>query len=205
MKKIIYLLVLLFALPSIAQESKNTIEVIGEAEKVISDDSYTILIALQQVMVYEGQVETEATSLAVVEKNYIKKLEEAGVDFNRFKRNTYYEFAMSYSQSRESAYYYLKTSDKDEVRKIMQLKSSGMSIANIDIETTKLTDQELVDLSIKAIANAKEKAEAIAKKMNKTIGEIVKISDQNSSFQYIQSYGTSTKQTHGVTVSFELK
>ena len=205
MKKIIYLIVLLFVITSHAQESKNTIVVIGESEKIVLDDNYTILIALQQIMVYEGQVEVEATSLEVVKKNYIKKIEDLGIDFSRFKRNTYYEFAMSYSQNRESEYYYLKTSDKEEVRRIMQIKSAGMSVANIDLETTKLTNKQLVDLSIKAIANAKEKAEAIATKLNKTIGEIVSISDQNTSTQYIQSYGTSTSQAHAVTVTYELK
>ncbi|MFB9052149.1 SIMPL domain-containing protein [Formosa undariae] len=204
MKNIIYLMVLMFALPSIAQDNKNTISVIGETEKQALDDSYIILITLQQVMVYEGQGEVEATSLDVVKENYIKKAAEAGIDFNKFKRNTYYEFAISYSQNRESASYYLKTSDKAEVRKIMLLKSAGMSITNIDIETNKLTEQELVELSVKAIANAKERAKAMAKKMNKTIGEIVSISDTNTSKQYVLDYGTSGTQTHSVSVSFEL-
>ena len=194
----------MFALPSIAQDNKNTISVIGETEKQVLDDSYTILITLQQIMVYEGQGEVEATSLDVVKENYIKKTAEVGIDFNKFKRNTYYEFAMSYSRNRESACYYLKTSDKAEVRKIMLLKSAGMSITNIDIETKKLTEQELVELSAKAIANAKERAKAMAKKMNKTIGEIVSISDTNTSKQYVLDYGTSGTQTHTVSVSFEL-
>ena len=57
----------------------------------------------------------------------------------------------------------------------------------------------------KAIDDAKEKAEALAKKLDKTIGDIVAIADQNTNMQYIQSYGTSTVQSHSVTVTFELK
>ncbi|MHA7944263.1 SIMPL domain-containing protein [Formosa sp. 3Alg 14/1] len=204
MKKIIYLMLLLITVPSMAQNSKNTITVIGETEKHVTDDSYTILIALQQVMVYEGQGEVEATSLDVVRENYIKKTEEAGIDFNKFKKNTHYEFAMSYSQNRETACYYLKTSDEAEVRKIVKLKSAGMSVVNVDVETKDLTSQELVALSTKAIANAKDKAEAMAKQLNKKVGEIVSINDTNSSEQYVQSYGTLPTQIHSVTVSFEL-
>lgn len=205
MKKIICLIALLLALPSIAQERKNTIVVVGETEKVVVDDTYTIIIGLQQVLVYEGPTEIEATSLNEVTENFIKKLKNIGIDFNRFKRNNYYEFAMSFSQNRESAYYYLKSSDKEEVRKLIQLKSSGMSIVNTEMEATELTDKQLVELSIKAIADAKERATAIAKKMNKTVGEIVSISDQNTKMQIIQGYGISSTQPHSVTVAFELK
>ncbi|WP_158847783.1 SIMPL domain-containing protein [Algibacter sp. L1A34] len=205
MRKFIYLIVLFFTIPVISQESKNTIVVIGETKKTVLDDSYTILIALQQIMVYEGQGEVEATSLDLVRKNYINKLADSGIDFSRFRRNTYYEFAMSYSQNRESESYYLKTTNKEEVRKIINLKSAGVSISNIEVETTDLTNKQLVDLSIKAIDNAKQKAKAIAKKLNKTIGDIVSISDQNTNAQYIQNYGASTSQAHSVSVSFELK
>ena len=205
MKNIIYLVVLMFALPAFAQDSNNTITVVGETQKQVLDDSYIILITLQQIMVYEGQGEIEATSLDLVRENYIKKAEAAGIDFSKFKRNTYYEFAMSYSLNRESACYYLKTSDKDEVRKIMQLKSAGVSIENVDMKSAKLTDQELVELSTLAIENARVRAEAIAGKLNKLIGEIVNISDANTSEQYVLDYGTSNTQAHSVSVSFELK
>ncbi|REE24272.1 hypothetical protein DFQ09_10437 [Winogradskyella pacifica] len=205
MKKIIFLMALLFTVPLIAQEHKNTITVVGETETIVDDDSYIVLIGLQQVLVYEGQGEVEVTSLDEVKKNYIKKLEASGIEFSQFTRNTYYEFAMSYSQNRESEYYHFKTSNKEDVRKLSKLKSAGMSVVNTEVEAKKLTNQQLVDLSKKAIDNAKEKASALAKEMNKTIGEIISIVDQNSSTQYIQSYGTSTLQSYAVTVSFELK
>jgi len=205
MKKLIYIIALLLAIIANSQEKENTITVIGETDKNLVDENYVVLIALQQVLVYEGSAEVEATSLKVVKQNVIKKLKDLDIDFNRFKRNTYYEFSMAYSQNRESAYYFLKTSDKEEVRKILNLKSAGVSIANIEVETTALTDPELVDLSAKAIANARERAAAIAGKMNKSIGEIVSITDQNTNSQYLQSYGTTTLQPHSVTVTFELK
>ena len=205
MKKLIYLIALFFTIPLISQEQSNTISVIGETEKTITDENYTVIIALQQIMVYDGQVEVEATSLEDVTRNYIKKLDEAGIDFSRFRRNNYYELVMSYGQNREAAYYYLKTTNKDEARKIINLKSSGVSVASSEVESKKLTDKELVALSVKAIENARQKAELIAKKLNKTIGEIVSISDQNTNAQYNQSYGTNKLQPHSVTVAFELK
>lgn len=205
MKKLIYIIALLLAIIANSQEKENTITVIGETDKNLVDENYVVLIALQQVLVYEGSAEVEATSLKVVKQNVIKKLKDLDIDFNRFKRNTYYEFSMAYSQNRESAYYFLKTSNKEEVRKILNLKSAGVSIANIEVETTALTDPELVDLSAKAIANARERATAIARKINKSIGEVVSITDQNTNSQYLQSYGTTTLQPHSVTVTFELK
>ncbi|WP_405292431.1 SIMPL domain-containing protein [Algibacter sp. Ld11] len=205
MKKLIYLVALFFTIPLVSQEQNNTIEVLGETEKRIADQNYTVIIALQQIMVYDGQVEVEATSLEDVKRNYIKKLDEIGIDFSRFKRNTYYELAMSYGQSREAAYYYLRTTNKDEARKIINLKSSGASIASSEVEPKKLTNQELSELSTKAIENARKKAELISKQINKTIGEIVSISDLNTNTQYIQSYGTTSLQPHSVTVTFELK
>lgn len=195
----------LFALPSIAQEHVNTITVVGETEKEVEDSSYTILISLQQIMVYEGQGEVEVSSVEEVKKNYINKLNEIGIDFTRFDRNTYYEFAASYSQNRETQYYFFKTSNKEDVRKIVNLKLAGISISDTVIEASKLSNEELVSLSNKAIDNAREKATLLAKKMNKTIGEITAIIDQNTSEQYVQNYGTSISQSHTVTVSFELK
>ena len=205
MKKLIYLVALFFTIPLVSQEQNNTIEVLGETEKRIADQNYTVIIALQQIMVYDGQVEVEATSLEDVKRNYIKKLDEIGIDFSRFRRNTYYELAMSYGQNREAAYYYLRTTNKDEARKIINLKSSGASIASSEVEPKKLTNQELSELSTKAIENARKKAELISKQINKTIGEIVSISDLNTNTQYIQSYGTTSLQPHSVTVTFELK
>ncbi|AEH02063.1 SIMPL domain-containing protein [Lacinutrix sp. 5H-3-7-4] len=204
MKNLIFLLAVLFAMPAIFQENDNTISVFGETENTVEGDSYIVLIALQQVLVYEGQTEVEANSLKTVKENAIEKFKSIGIDFNRFKRNTYYEFAVSFSQNRESAYYFLRTSNKEEIRKIITLKSAGMSIVNIEVEAKKLTGEELVALTVKAIANAKEKAEGIAKKMNKTLGEVVHIADTNSSLQYMQSYGTTTARTHGVNVTFKL-
>ena len=205
MKKVIFFLSLLLAMPGMAQDNKNTIVVYGEAEKTVLDDSYTVLIALQQILVYDGQVEVEATSLDDVREKAIKNFKAIGIDFKRFKRSTYYEFSSAYGQGRESAYYYLKTFDEAEVRKIIKLKSSGMSISNIEVEAKKLSGEQLADLSLQAITNAKEKAELIAKKMDKTIGAVVSVSDLNTNIQYVQSYGTSTFQIHGVTVTFELK
>lgn len=205
MKKLIYLVALFFTIPLVSQEQNNTIEVLGETEKRIADQNYTVIIALQQIMVYDGQVEVEATSLEDVKRNYIKKLDEIGIDFSRFRRNTYYELALSYGQNREAAYYYLRTTNKDEARKIINLKSSGASIASSEVEPKKLTNQELSELSTQAIENARKKAELISKQINKTIGEIVSISDLNTNTQYIQSYGTTSLQPHSVTVTFELK
>ena len=205
MKKVIFFLSFLFAMPGMAQDNKNTIEVYGEVEKTVLDDNYTVLIAMQQILVYDGQVEVEATSLDDVIEKAIKNFKAIGIDFKRFKRSTYYEFSSAYGQGRESAYYYLNTADEEEVRKIIKLKSSGMSVTNIEVEAKKLSGEQLADLSLQAITNAKEKAELIAKKMNKTIGDIVSVSDQNTNMQYVQSYGTSVSQIHGVTVTFELK
>lgn len=195
----------LFTVSSIAQEHKNTITVVGETETSVEDNSYTILVSLQQILVYEGQGEVEVASISDVKNNYINKLGDLGIDFSRFRRSTYYEFASSYGQSRVTEYYFLKTSNKDEARKIINLKLAGTSIANTEIEANKLTNDELVNLAKKAMDNARDKAEALAEKMNKTVGEIVAVVDQNTSEQYTQSYGTSKVQSHLVTVSFELQ
>jgi uncharacterized protein YggE len=205
MKRIIFLMVVLFALPSIAQEHVNTITVTGETEKIVEESGYTILVALQQILVFEGQGEVEVSSVEDVKKNYIDKLNEVGIDFNQFYRNTYYEFAASYSATRETQYYYFQTPNKEDVRKILNVKLAGISIADTVINGGKLTNEELASLTKKAIDDAREKAIIVAKKMNKTIGEITAIVDNNTDEQYVQNYGTSTLQSHAVTVSFELK
>ncbi|WP_055437561.1 SIMPL domain-containing protein [Lacinutrix algicola] len=205
MKKLIFLLAVLFSVSAIAQEHRNTITVVGETETSVEDNSYTILISLQQILVYEGQGEVEVASVSEVKNNYINRLGDLGIDFSRFRRSTYYEFASSYGQGRVTEYYFLKTTNKEEVRKIINLKLAGTSIANTEIEAKKLTKDELVKLAKKAMDNARDKAEALAKKMNKTVGEIVSLVDQNTSEQHAQSYGTSKVQSHVITVSFELK
>jgi len=205
MKKFILLIALVFTAPLVAQENHNTITVIGETDTKVDDQNYTILIAIQQIMVYEGQSEVEATSIEVVKENYINKLADLGIDFSRFRRNTYYEFSMAYGQNRKSEYYHLKTSNKDDVKKIIQIKQAGTTVVNVDIEANKLSTKQLAELSKQAIDDARDKADALASKLEKTTGEIVTIADQNTTLQYIQNYGTSSVQSHSVTVTFELK
>ncbi len=80
-----------------------------------------------------------------------------------------------------------------------------MSVANTEIEPNKLSKEQLVNLSEKAIDNARKKAEALATKIDKTIGEVVAVVDQNTSAAVYAKLWDSTSQTHTVTVSFELK
>ncbi len=55
MKKLIFLMALIITMPLIAQEQRNTITVVGETQAAVEDNSYTILISLQPIYVYEGQ------------------------------------------------------------------------------------------------------------------------------------------------------
>lgn len=198
-----YIMVLLFAIPLIAQEKNNTITVIGETEKTVVGNTYTILVSLQQVT--EGYHGAELMSLSKVKATYTHKLGDLGIDFSRFRRNTLYEFSVSFSEKRETAYYYFKTTNKEDVRKITKLNLSGVSIINVEILPKKLTNEELAKLSNEAIEDARQTANATAKKMSKTIGDILTVVDSNTKTQYINSYGTTPSQLHTVTVVFELK
>ncbi|MEE9364770.1 MAG: hypothetical protein V3U92_19390 [Cellulophaga sp.] len=204
MKKFIYLMLLVFTIPLVAQESEKTITVVGETEKTVIGNKYSIIISLKQIIA-DGYQQMEPKSLDQVKELYAKKLKENGLDFSKFKRNVSYEFAVSYSEKRETSFYHFSTTNENEVRKIFKLAVNGTTIVNVEVTTEKLTYEQLAILSNKAIDDAKIAAKLLAKKINKNIGAILRVIDNNSKTQFVNSYGINDVQTHNVTVTFELK
>ncbi len=203
MKKFIYLILILIAMPTIAQEKQKTITVVGEAQKMVTGNKYALIVSLHEVMA-DGYQQMEPITLEQMKKTYAAKLKESNLDFSKFKRNIGYEVSAAYSDKRESAYYLFETTKAEEIRSVSQIGLNGVSVVNVEVTADKLTYEQLAELSNTAIEDATKAAKILAKKMNKKVGAIINVIDNNSKTQYVNSYATSAEQVHNVTVVFEL-
>jgi hypothetical protein len=70
----------------------------------------------------------------------------------------------------------------------------------------RLTDSQMADYAHKAYENAKQKAEAIAKKIGRSVGKVIYISDgNNEEINESLYYGNAIKKrTYYLNASFEL-
>lgn len=204
MRAIIYIAFFLFPFQIFAQ---GTLTVIGKTDKALPEHRYILNLSLQEI-IPDGYQIRKAVSISDVKDNFISELKSVGLDFDKFENNLFYEFSMAYGQQKAIEYYQYMTSDKEEIRKIKALaddKTNGTSILNIEITCVRLSPEELAELSSKSIADAKNSALLLAKKLNKNIGRILSIEDKNSRSQTISVYGTLIPQTHSIKVTFELK
>ncbi|WP_103071191.1 SIMPL domain-containing protein [Aquimarina sediminis] len=205
MRKFVFIIIVLLKVTSaISQDNAKTITIIGEANKQIEVNTYSLTISLRQI-VANGYQQVEPKSLSEVTQIYENKLKAVGIDFNKFRKNVLYKLYASYSEVNDISYYNYIATSEEEITKIIKQKMNGLTIVQIEAVAKEKTNEQWATLTQAAIEDAKIKAQKIATTLDQKIGEIVKIENSDTRTQYINMYKPDEIQKHLVTVTFRLE
>jgi hypothetical protein len=203
MKNILIILLVLINFTKSFSQQNNSISVQGETEYNIEKaKSYVAYLQLKELK-SDSYSNFEDKSLELVREQLKVKLEGIGLNFNDLIENKTLFFYSSYSDPYKSMYYTFKTSSELEFTKLLSVKMVGLTMLNVEINSEKLTPEETSKLALRAIENAREKAQKIAEKLNKKVGDIISITDQNYSAVPI-GYYNNENNIYSVNVNFNL-
>ncbi len=201
MKKITYIFLLIMT-PLLAQIAPNTITVLGEVSRKVEIKEYNAIVILSEIK-SDNYQNLESISLNDISQKFQVKLQEIGIDFKDFKENIPYEL-FSISEKKKKVVYNYKTKSLKKIRAFTKIYMNGVNITNVEVKAKDLSVDEMVNLSNKAIENAKEFALKLAKKQHRKLGKIIGIVNVGGSSQSVDGYGSNAAQVYSVTVSFEL-
>jgi uncharacterized protein YggE len=200
MKKIILVTIAFISIATAtvkAQESKSFIEVVGTTTYKRTVEQYNVTIIITEDALYNNGSER----FAELKETYLTRVKDSGIDTSKLKENEFQYLTTGYVK--EGTVLSFETKFKDELIKLLKIKSRGVIIYN-RYATYKPTDIEA--LSKKAIENARQKAEGIAKNINKKLGTIIAIEDNNSTEirEAIYEDSTVVPVNYRIIVRFEL-
>ena len=198
-KTIILLLSLCFFNSLLGQETQNTINTNGTYEYDFAPTYTSSMIVSLNNVYYDTQI----VSLDELKKTYTDKLKQAGLDTSKLKEDTLSYALMGYEKDGTILTY--TTDSLEEMQNFLEVRSMGVSRSETSMKAT-LTDGQMADYAQKAYENAKQRAEAIAKKIGRSVGKVVYISDGNNpEINESLYYGNAVKKrTYYLNASFEL-
>lgn len=182
-----------------AQESPNTITVSGVHQYTVEPE-YTVKMIVSLNNVY---YDYERMTFDEIKSNYQEKLSKAGID-----TTSLIEDELAYSlvgYEKEGTIIVYKTTSLEMVKKLLSVKSVGVTKSDITSIVT-LSNEQTAAYAKAAYDDAKNKAEAIAKKLGRSLGEVVSISDTNYKILNESLYYNAVlnSKQYGISVSFEL-
>ncbi len=200
MKNNLFTLLLFFTVQLIfTQTTPNSISVSGTAEYSINPEYASKMIISLNNVYYDAVT----MSLDEVKATYLDKLSKAGIKTDQLTEDSLYYALLGYEK--EGTVMTFKTKSIEEMQKFLNVKSIGVSRSDTTMEA-QLTEDEMASYAKVAFDDAKKKAEALSKKLGRSIGKALSISDSNS--QEISEsvyYGnTGNKRVYYLSVSFEL-
>lgn len=202
MKKVLLSLAFtLMTLGVFAQSNQNTISVGGVHKYSISPEYKANMVISMSNVYYD----VETMSYSAVKSAYLDKLAKVGISSDRITENELHYLLSGYDK--EGTILVFTTKSLDEMNKFLRVKSVGVTKSDTNL-IVEMTDAQMAEYAKMAFENAKQKAEALAKKIGRSVGNIVSISDTNSNKIYdsmYYGYGNSfdSKDYH-ISVSFEL-
>lgn len=204
MKNIIAIIATVLFSTVVMSQEVPSINIVGEAPYTVEKiKSYVIHIQLKDVK-SDGYSTFETKTLEQVKADYKNKLSAIGVDFNKFSENKGLYIYSGYSDVyNESMYYSYVTNSEKEIINIIKAKIPGLTFMNIEINAEPFSSEKISELAALATKNAEEKAEKVAKNLNKKLGKIISLTDTNYSVPVYSYYG-SQNYTYTVSVKFEL-
>ncbi len=184
-----------------AQQSKPYIEVTGIARFDKPVKKYAIGIVVSLGLVYESSDST--TTLKMLKDEYFEKLTKANFDTEKLKENKFGYLGIGFKK--EGALYMFETTSKEECMKIMSVNLDGTQIYS-KYSIYELSQDRATQLAKEAIEKAKAKAVLVANSRGKKIGDILAITDTNSSKERETIYYdyTDEKGHYRVVVRYEL-
>ena len=201
MKKVILSFALILgSLGLFAQDSnQSSISINGSYTYDISPEYSAKMIVSMSNVYYDVQ----AVTLSEVKSGYLDKLAKVGISSDRLTENALYYSLMGYEK--EGTILVFKTKSLEEMQKFLSVRAIGISKSDTTFNA-QLTKEQMASYAKAAFDNAKEKAEAIAKKIDRKVGKAISISDSNQNkIEESLYYGNSTNsKDYYVSVSFEL-
>ena len=193
-----------FAITSLglfAQNDQNTLSVGGVHKYSISPEYKANMVISMSNVYYD----VETMTYSSIKSAYLDKLANVGISSDRLKENELQYLLAGYDK--EGTILTFTTKSLQEMSKFLRVKSIGVTKSDSNL-VVELTDGQMAEYAKLAFDNAKQKAEALAKKIGRTVGKAVSISDTNSNKIYdsmYYGYGNSfdSKEYH-ISVSFEL-
>ncbi len=179
MKTKIQLLFVLFVsalwYPALAQDAK-IISVFGGAEKIVEADEIIVSITLQE---YDG--DAGKVNMAKLEGDMLKAAREVNIPANAIlveNLNGYnnfggYDGAPSFMLSKT---YQVRVNNLDALNKLLaKIGNQGLASANVTYFNNSKAKEHMNELKTKALQNAKEEADILAKAVGKKLGDVVGI------------------------------
>lgn len=201
MKKFLFSMTMLTVCTGIfAQSLKDNISVSGNHKYTIAPEySCKMIVSLNNVY-----YDSETVSQSEIKSGYLDKLAKAGISSDRIKEDPLHYALLGYEK--EGTVLEFKTNSLEEMKKFLFVKAIGVSRSDTTYET-ELTDAQMAEYAKAAFDNAKKKAEGIAQKLGRKIGQAVYISDSNlKKISESVYYGnTSQERDYYISVSFELQ
>lgn len=179
MKKLTFLLALLFCSLCIAQTA-NTLEVYGTANftKEAKEYKTTIVLSMDQ-MYYAG---TQFSNIEELKTAFLSEIKAKGVNTSKLTEKPFDYYSLGYQ--REGTVFEFVTNSKDEMIKVMMVKTGGATSQTVQVKADNLSDAKYNELLGIAIADAKKNADRLASKVNKKVGDIVSISEISAQQSY---------------------
>lgn len=200
MKKLVAsLAMVLITMGALAQNYQNNLTVNGSHTYGISPEYSSKMIVSLNNVYYDAQT----MCMSEVKSGYLDKLAKAGISSDRLTEDSLHYSLLGYEK--QGTILVFKTKSLAEMQKFLNVKAIGVSRSDTTLYL-ELSDAQVADYAKAAFENAKNKANAVAKKIGRSIGKAIYISDTNTKKISEAMYYGNAKQTrdYQITVSFEL-
>ena len=149
--------------------------------------------------------DAEAMTFSSIKSGYLDKLAKIGISSDRLSENELHYLLLGYDK--EGTVLTFSTNSLEEMNKFLKVRSVGVTKSETNL-VVELSDDQMAEYAKAAFENAKKKAGTLAKKIGRSLGKAVSISDTNTKKVYdsmYYGYGNSfdSKEYH-ISVSFEL-
>ena len=190
---------LLMTVGAFAQNFQNNITVNGQHKYTISPEYGTKMIVSLNNVYYDSQT----MSLSEIKSSYLDKLAKIGITSDRLEEDPLHYSMLGYEK--EGLIIEFKTNSLDEMQKFLGVKSMGVTRSDTTLKA-EITDAQMADYSKTAFDDAKKKAQSIAEKIGRKIGQAIYISDTNyKKISESMYYGNvNQERDYYISVSFEL-
>ncbi|HSC54951.1 MAG TPA: SIMPL domain-containing protein [Phnomibacter sp.] len=204
MKHLLTILIALsFLAPSFAQtvdRSSGTIDVLGNARVLTNPPNYTAQILIEEEEQKAGYTTIGKLSIDTIKISLMANLKKFGIEEKEAKLLVASSRPLGqYPNQLLNRIYEVKLKDKDQANKLLtELRFAGLNGMVIKRELTPAQKLALADsLYNSAIDDARRIATELAKKENKTVGEIKTIELRYNSLSNVNTYNEDNFNSYG--------
>lgn len=187
---------------SFAQIDKSYIDSSGQVEYSREVEKYSATIIVSEDLAYSSY--NENITFDKIKSDYFDKLKNSNVSITELKEDALAYTAMGYRK--KGMVYQFETTSQEKFIKLLSISFSGTNVNEKYVYYKPLPSKQVEDLSRRAIADAKTRAEIIAKSADKKIGRILSLNNyKEESKRGFYSTRDLTDHIFTVSVKYELE